>query len=258
MGLWYPMATRAAAPNDGGSMLGGPSRIVWHTTEGTSAAGAIAAMRAADSWAHFTATYEHGHLEVYQHIPLDRAARALRHPAGTVDTNRMGTYCAQVEVVGFAAKAPGLPASYLAALADFARNLESVTGTPRRCGVTFKAYPDSYGASNGVRLSEAAWRAYSGHLGHQHVPGNLHGDPGALDIAAILRVDTPQPLKEDDIVMDDAAKKEIRQIVREELVRAVQFVGGRTNTVYNTGNHDLDGVLTLKDVAPAPEAPAPQ
>jgi hypothetical protein len=180
--------------------------VVWHTTEGSTAAGAIAAMRVADSWAHFTATYEHGRLEVYQHIPLDRAARALRHPAGTVDTNRMGDHCVQVEVVGFAAKAPGLPAGYLAALADFARDLEAVTGTPRRCGVTFKAYPDSYGTGNGVRLSEAGWRAYSGHLGHMHVPGNTHGDPGALDIAAVLRTATPMPHEETDVTADDIRK----------------------------------------------------
>jgi hypothetical protein len=107
----------------------------------------------------------------------------------------MGDHCVQVEVVGFAARAPGLSAGYLAALSSFARDIEAVTGTPRRCGVTFKAYPDSYGAGNGVRLSEATWRSYSGHLGHMHVPGNEHGDPGALDIAAILRLAAP-PIKE--------------------------------------------------------------
>jgi hypothetical protein len=31
-----------------------------------------------------------------------------------------------------------------------------------------------------------AWNAFTGHCGHQHVPENDHGDPGAFPITAIL------------------------------------------------------------------------
>ena len=46
----------------------------------------------------------------------------------------------------------------------------------------------SAGAKNGVRMSNAAYVAYSGWLGHQHVPENDHGDPGNIPIAALLAV----------------------------------------------------------------------
>jgi hypothetical protein len=186
MALWLEDATPLPAGDDGGSMLGGPSKLVWHTTEGATAGGAIAAMRERDTWAHLTATYETGTLRVWQHIPLDRACRALRHPAGTVQTNRAGHYCVQVEVVGWASSITALPPAYFAGLARLARTIEQATGIPRRSTVRWLPYPESYGADNGVRLSPAAWLDYAGHLGHQHVPGNLHGDPGALPIGAIL------------------------------------------------------------------------
>src|SRR5215471_17719630 len=50
------------------------------------------------------------------------------------------------------------------------------------------ANPSSYGTSNGVRLSGSAWNAYKGILGHQHVPENDHGDPGDINIAAIMGI----------------------------------------------------------------------
>ncbi len=56
---------------------------------------------------------------------------------------------------------------------------------PLTTGVTFKAYPGSYGG-NGVRMSNSQWSNYRGHCGHQHVPENDHGDPGAFPMAAIL------------------------------------------------------------------------
>ncbi|MBQ1164036.1 hypothetical protein KBZ21_39205, partial [Streptomyces sp. A73] len=51
--------------------------------------------------------------------------------------------------------------------------------------MTFKAYPSSYGATT-VRMSYSKWNNYRGHCGHQHLPENAHGDPGAFPMAAIL------------------------------------------------------------------------
>ncbi|MGW3492038.1 hypothetical protein ACWDEM_32480, partial [Streptomyces sp. NPDC001054] len=68
----------------------------------------------------------------------------------------------------------------------FAKWAHEQHGVPLTSGVTWKAYPASYGSSAGVRMSAAKWSSYRGHCGHQHVPENDHGDPGAFPMAAIL------------------------------------------------------------------------
>jgi hypothetical protein len=50
-------------------------------------------------------------------------------------------------------------------------------------------------------MSGAAWVAFRGHAGHQHVPENDHGDPGSLPMAAILAAATTQ---EDDMTPEQA------------------------------------------------------
>jgi len=81
------------------------------------------------------------------------------------------------------------------------------------------------------------------------------GCPGD-ELHAWIAAGHPEPLQEADMPLNDADKTEIREIMRKELIRAVQFLGGRTNTVYNDHNPDLDHVLTLGDVVAA-EPPAP-
>ena len=49
----YPDAHWMAGRN-GGSYLGGPWRIVWHTTEGDTAKEAFGHFRTKNSWPHFT------------------------------------------------------------------------------------------------------------------------------------------------------------------------------------------------------------
>ena len=80
---------------------------------------------------------------------------------------------------------PDLPDWAIRDLAAFARWAHEQHGVPLTSGVAFKAYPGSYG-SNGVRMGNAKWSSFRGHCGHQHVPENDHGDPGALPMAAIL------------------------------------------------------------------------
>jgi hypothetical protein len=59
--------------------------------------------------------------------------------------------------------------------------------------LAFEAYPASYGTSNGVRLSDSQFDTYSGWLGHQHVPQNDHGDPGAFPWARLVELAGQQP-----------------------------------------------------------------
>jgi hypothetical protein len=86
---------------------------------------------------------------------------------------------------------PELPDWAIRDLGAFAKWAHAEHGVPLTSGVTFKAYPASYGTGNGVRMSNAQWLAFKGHCGHEHVPsGNVHGDPGAFPMAAVLKAAT--------------------------------------------------------------------
>lgn len=145
------------------------------------------------------------------HFPDEMSARALVNAPGGVETNTANAI--QVELVGtcddkHAVEWPGVgkagvdyiywpdaPDWALAAVADFLRDMHARHGIPldgpdmwlrygkddRRPGV----WPASYGASP-ARLSFSQWREFEGWCGHQHVPENSHGDPGALPFARIV------------------------------------------------------------------------
>jgi N-acetylmuramoyl-L-alanine amidase-like protein len=165
---WYPLAKREALP-DSGRFVGGPYRGVLHDTEGSSYAGAKGAYLKNKVCPHFTTSVEgDGQFRVWQHVPLDRAASALAHPSGTIDTNRLSTI--QIEVVGFATKPLWSPAM-MVGMTTLMEWIELQTGIRPKAPV-FRAYPASYGTNNGVRFSDAAWKAFDGWCGHQHVPHN--------------------------------------------------------------------------------------
>jgi hypothetical protein len=162
--LFFPGADLSHLANiDGGSILGGKPKCLWHDTETTGlpsySDGFFPNMTIFDG-------------KPFQHIPANRAARALKNPAGGVQTNRWNVF--QVEVCGFANKV-----TFVSVMRDVADWLHDVRGTPKTCTVEFKPFPGSGGPHNGVRLSNEAWSDYSGHLGHMHAPENDHGDPGS-------------------------------------------------------------------------------
>jgi hypothetical protein len=169
--------------------------IVWHTTEGTS----LPDYGGGTSAPNFTAKPDFAakRLVWYQHFDFDTSARALVNAAGGVETNTLNV--CQVEIVGTCDPAthkkwgstphlytPELPDWAIRDLAAFVKWAHDNHGVPLTSAVTFKAYPGSYGTDNGVRMSASKWNSYTGHCGHQHVPENLHGDPGLLPMAAIL------------------------------------------------------------------------
>lgn len=179
--LWDPAAKQDPFP-DAGPFIAGPYRIVVHTTEGATYAGARAAYRANSVSPHFTVSYETGSLRVYQHVPLNRSATALEHRVGTVHTNRLSAV--QIEVVAFAAK-PAWPDGLMVGVADLIAWIMTQTGV-KPVAPQFKSYPASYGEQNGVRFSDADWLTFNGVCGHQHVPHQSHGDPGAIAVVALL------------------------------------------------------------------------
>ncbi|NJP73287.1 hypothetical protein [Streptomyces sp. C1-2] len=168
--------------------------LVWHTTEGMS----VPTYNGGAEAPNFTAVPDFAakRLRWYQHFDFDTSARALVNAAGGVETNTLNV--CQIEIVGTCDPTthkrwggvphlytPELPDWVVRDLAAFAKWAHEQHGVPLTSDVTFKAYPGSYGA-NGVRMSNAKWSGYRGHCGHQHVPENDHGDPGAFPMAAIL------------------------------------------------------------------------
>ncbi|MFE6597258.1 hypothetical protein ACFU9O_02215 [Streptomyces albidoflavus] len=170
--------------------------IVWHSTEGT----ALPSYGGGASAPTLTAVPDFARKKLvwYQHFDFDVSSRALVNKAGGVETNTLNV--CQVEVVGTCDPAthakwqkagrqhlymPELPDWVVRDLAAFAKWAHEQHGVPLSSGLTFRAYPASYGASS-VRMTGARWNSFKGHCGHQHVPENDHGDPGAFPMAAIL------------------------------------------------------------------------
>lgn len=174
--LWHPKAIRRIHI-DAGVFQGGGRKIVWHTTEGTSLPNYGGAAP------HFT--FDPLNARLWQHIPLNRAARALQ-AGGPNFWNAV-----QVELIGYADTALAVrrrtperavvnwsPAHY-EQIAGLARWIETNFGVPRKCAVEF------VGRTSHLASLDAVKR-YSGHLGHQHVNGNDHWDPGLLKIELVL------------------------------------------------------------------------
>ena len=148
--------------------------VVWHTTEGTS----VPSYGGGASAPNFTAKpdFKAKRLVWYQHFDFDVSSRALVNRSGGVATNTLNVV--QVEIVGTCDPAthrkwgntphlytPDLPDWAVRDLAAFAKWAHDHHGIPLTSGVTFKAYPSSYGASS-VRMSGTKWNNYRGHCGH--------------------------------------------------------------------------------------------
>ncbi len=156
-----------------------PWRGVLHTTEGGTADGAIASFKATNFWPHFT--IEPNTLRVVQHLPLSIGSRALSDKA----TPENAAKCIQIEIVGFAANTPQMAPEQLAFIRDIMRQIENLVPIPRTSGRTFL---DSVGVNANLnnRMGIDEWKSFSGWCGHQHVPGETHWDPGAIDISTLL------------------------------------------------------------------------
>ncbi len=191
------------ATNPGGSFNGSPWKICLHTTEGSSVEGAIGAYHVNTGWPHFTVDPARGRR--CQHYELTQSSRALAHPAGTPETNRAGVI--NIEIVGFAAQSPTWPKAWLEWLGTAVLSpIRAVCPFDLRAP-DFVAYPQSYGLGASQRFSRAQFATYGGIIGHEHAPDNDHGDPGAIDVTAIIaaigHTDPPVPLPspvEDDMI----------------------------------------------------------
>lgn len=174
---WHPISGSV------GSFVGGPTKIVHHTTEGGSAAGAFAAFKKNRSDPHFTVDAT----TIYQHIDTTQAGRALRNTGGGVETNRLGAI--QIEVVGTATKPK--PRAVLENVARLCRWIEKTHNIP----ATWPSGPPKPAVNGkdpgGHNRNAANWTSKGGHYGHCHVPENHHWDPAytAEEAQFVLKFD---------------------------------------------------------------------
>jgi hypothetical protein len=180
-----------------------PQVIVLHTTEGRTWPAYAGGSKAP----HLTVmpVMDQARLDWRQHFSLDRSARALAHPSGTVETNNRGAI--QVELIGTCSRTgPGLywpsaPAWALRALAQFvAWAVSRFEQVELLAPAAWPAYPSSAGRSV-ARFTDEQWLAFRGICGHLHVPSNTHGDPGNFPIQRLIDLcrGDDMPLSKDDL-----------------------------------------------------------
>jgi len=172
MAVNYPGAISVPYTSAGSFATGFPPRIVHHTTEGVSLPHYVG------SAPHLTVDIQRR--KVYQHIPLDQAAKALIGSAlAGIETNFARAI--QVEWIGFSdtrladrLDKPGFAVKNWdegdwGYVAGICRWIEKNCKVKRRD-------PNIY-RSHALSMGHGAWRVFEGHCGHQHVPGQSHWDP---------------------------------------------------------------------------------
>ena len=180
MTVWLPGYTVIElGPSGGPYDTHDNPKLVWHTTEGSSLAGAETAF--APYPPHLGVDPRTG--EKHQYISLDRSAYSLGH------SDAEDSWAIQVEVVGYAGQSHTWGADILDWLGiHVAAPVAHAVGVPPVHLVFYGeddgiilASPDSP-----IRMSLGQWDSFAGHVGHQHCPGDDHWDPGRLDVGAIL------------------------------------------------------------------------
>ncbi len=166
----YPFATWYPISGSSGPHVGGPFKVVHHTTEGSTAEDALKAFARNRSDPHFTVDAARN----FRHIDPAEGARALRNAPGGVQINRDSAV--QTELAGFAHLAKDTHA--LTNLARLCRWIE-VTHAEPKVWPSGLPRPAKNGHDPGGHNRDApTWDTQSGHFGHCHVPENTHWDPG--------------------------------------------------------------------------------
>jgi hypothetical protein len=159
---------------DAGAFAGGGHKLLWHTTEGTNIDTMVRVLEEKRAAPHIVVDFYHS--RVVQMIPFNRAARALEHNGGP-ETNRAN--CVQVEICDYAKNSQDWTERQYGVLAALAVLIEHRVPIPRHANYRFR-HP--------VRLGGQQFVDATGHLGHCHVPGNSHWDPGEFNVARLFRL----------------------------------------------------------------------
>lgn len=206
MAIFLPTAVKETFGHKAGAKprrADAPPRIVLHTTETDRLPG----YKKGKSAPHFTVgvgdpgSLKHeppGVVRLWQHVSIDRTARALRHPSGTPETNHMGAHCVQIEIVtyvgdqsnhGIVGNKGKFPPPLTEALAGLVREILLAVHD-----INIDEFPTLWSATNSLgsdarqRMTAKQWEQFNGICGHQHVPNNSHWDPGAFDIKTFVNL----------------------------------------------------------------------
>lgn len=150
-------------------------KVIVHTTEGTSIAGAESAFK---NFPPHTC-YDWNSREKVQYIRLDRHSYSLRGAESDDE------FCIQVEIVGNARDTHLWPEhAYQNIATDVIDPITVAIGVPKNF---LRFYREGEGGlilaspNSPIRLSADGFRNYSGWLGHQHAPApDEHWDPGGF------------------------------------------------------------------------------
>lgn len=180
--IWHPLSGPAGRMTDDDKA----PKIVHHTTEGSTAEGALSALGSHHSDSHFVVgKAKNGQYVCYQLIDTSMASRSLRNAPGGVETNKDGAI--QIEVVGFAGK-PKDPKTLLM-VADLCRWIERTHSVPRVWPNGLPKPANARGQDPGGHNRNAhVWDTQGGHYGHSNVPENSHWDPAytAAEVAIVM------------------------------------------------------------------------
>ncbi|MGH7790961.1 MAG: hypothetical protein ACREOB_01470, partial [Thermodesulfobacteriota bacterium] len=174
------------ADNFSSSVFSRLEKFVPHTTETGS--------RTSVGWPGYSggasapnATYDPRGRTIRQHFSNNESSRALKDPSGTaVRENRDNVF--QLEIICYSQKSLAVergglwvgnltPANYQD-LAKIVEQLNRELDLPLQSSVTWGTWTN--GTPSSIRLSGPQYDAYKGILGHMHVSGNSHWDPGAF------------------------------------------------------------------------------
>lgn len=172
-------------PSGGSYLTNVPFRGVLHTAESKDYHPSKSSYFGHSNPPHFTIVKKGANVKIYQHYSINVASRALANPTKPVDdvqTNRMAAI--QIEICWYAAQIESLPVDLKDELRGLMRWIEGEANI-QRMAPTFYGN-EAYGEGGVARMSTQKWTSFNGWCGHQHVPENLHWDPGKIDIAYLL------------------------------------------------------------------------
>jgi hypothetical protein len=189
--LWLPPAPgepdaeRVPGNNAGLYMPFSTWSFLLHTTEGYRLADALSAYKANNSWPHMTLDADREVL--WQHVPFNRPARALKNASGGVQTNRYRVI--QLEIIGRAAESPGWSQVKLQRIGHLLARVRELCRFRLEAPYPFLGPEAGFlaGPNAKQRMSFAQWYRFDAICGHQHAPENDHWDPGAVNVQAIIR-----------------------------------------------------------------------
>lgn len=216
-----------------------PLRLVWHTTEGGNIASNVGTYADTGYYPHFTV--EIGK-RVAQHVDTALSVTTSSNaPGDGVETNTLR--CLQVEVCGQAINMPNLTELQLKWLGEQFLAPIVLTHMLSLESADFARYPGSYGPNAAQRMSPQEWLWFAGNCGHQHIPGDQHGDPGGINMDRICyyarkKLNPAQPIEE---VTESMMLEQIGRKYKSAMRPPVIFVDVATNSLWAVNGCNFEG-----------------